>query len=145
MPTARQAYHPSRNIRTDTQRLIDGALAMASSFAGARKESVAIKLQEAADATYDFGQSLDDLPYMRGYVEEAAHALAGLGDYIADVEITNMFDDLQTFARRRPALAFGAALLAGVAASRLMQSDGSGRRNRVRGGKRSGRRVRGRA
>jgi hypothetical protein len=144
MPTASQRSH---NLRSDTQRMIDGAMALAASFAGGRKEKVAIKLREAADATYDFGQSLDDLPHMRGYVEEAAHALAGLGDYVADVEIANMVDDLQSFARRRPALAFGAALLAGVAASRLIQSDGLGLRQEYgrRGGRRTGRRAAGRA
>ncbi len=142
MPTARHASKRSPNMRSDTQRMIDGAMALAASFAGGRKEKVAIKLREAAGATYDFGQSLDDLPHMRGYVEEAAHALAGLSDYVADVEIANMFDDLQSFTRRRPALAFGAALLAGVAASRLIQSDGL--RVRQRGDRRAGRRAGGR-
>ena len=82
MPTARQASQRSQSMRTDAQRLIDGAIAMAASFADGRRENVAVKLREAADATYDFGQSLDDLPHMRGYVEEAAHALAGLSDYV---------------------------------------------------------------
>ena len=120
---------------------------MAAAFADGRRGNVAVKLREAADATYDYGQSLDDLPHLRGYVEEAAHALAGLGDYVSDVEITNMFDDLQSFARRRPALAFGAALLVGVAASRLMQSDGRGLRQQpgARGGRQTGRKARGRA
>ena len=124
--STRQSSQRSRHAGSDAQRLIDGALAMASSFADSRKDNVAIKLHEAADATYDFGRSLDDLPHVRGYIEEAANALAGLGDYVADAEIANMLDDVQSFARRRPALAFGAALLAGVAASRLMQSDGGG-------------------
>ena len=133
MPTAGQASQRSYNMRSDTQRMIDGAMALAASFADGRKEKVAIKLREAADVTYDFGQSLDDLPHMRGYVEEAAHALAGLSDYVADVDIANMVDDLQSFARRRPALAFGAALLAGVAASRLIQSDGLRLRQQMAG------------
>jgi hypothetical protein len=112
---------------------------MAASFADSRKDNVAIKLHEAADATYDFGQSLRDLPHVRGYIEEAANALAGIGDYVAEADIAHLIDDVQAFARRRPALTFGAALLAGVAASRMIQSDG-GRLGRRQGSGNGGRR-----
>ena len=141
--STRQSASRSRPAGSDAQRLIEGAIAMASSFADSRKDNVAIKLHEAADATYEFGRSLDDLPHVRGYIEEAANALAGLGDYVADADISNMFDDVQSFTRRRPALAFGAALLAGVAASRFLQSDGN--RASLRRGKGNGSKRRGRA
>jgi hypothetical protein len=120
--TTRQALR-ARSAGSDAQRLIDAAIAMAANFADSRKDRVAIRLHEASDATYDFGQSLDGLPHVRGYIEEAANALAGLGDYVADADIANLLDDVQSFARRRPAVAFGTALLAGVAASRLLQSE----------------------
>ncbi len=140
--STRQTSYRSRPAGSDAQRFIEGAMAMASSFADSRKDNIAIKLHEAADATYDFGQSLNDLPHVRGYIEEAANALASLGDYVADAEITNMFDDAQAFTRRRPAMAFGAALLAGVAASRFLQSDRANRRGTKTNGraKKKGRR-----
>lgn len=144
--STRQSSPRSRRAGSDAHRIIEGMLAMAASYADGRKDSVAIKIHEAADATHDFAQSLRDLPHVREYVEEAADALAGFGDYVADAEVGDMFVDVRSFARRRPALAFGAALLAGVAAARFIQSTNGGgeKPGRGRGNGRASKKGRGR-
>jgi hypothetical protein len=137
--TTRQTLR-SRSAEND----IDTAIAIAANFADSRKDRLAIRLHEASDATYDFGQSLDGLPHVRGYIEEAANALSGLGDYVAEADIADLLDEVQSFARRRPAIAFGTALLAGVAASQLLQADRRTPQRRRRGASRTAKRGRSR-
>lgn len=118
----------------DGTALMDNALAMAASLAAGRKQALAAKLHEAASATRDFGDSLDELPNIRGYIEEAADAIEGFGAYVEDAELGDMVDDAESFARRRPIITFGFMLLAGVAVSRMVQSHGTPSLPRSRGG-----------
>jgi ElaB/YqjD/DUF883 family membrane-anchored ribosome-binding protein len=112
----------SRQGTTDAQALLNGALSMASSVADYQKESLASTIHQAAEATYEYGQSLDNLPYMRDYVEEAAHLLDNVGDYVEQADVRNLWHDVGSFARRRPAATLGVAVLTGLIAGQLLQS-----------------------
>lgn len=136
--TKRRSSTRSRHGATDAQALLDGALNMASSVADYQKGNVASTIHRAAEATHEYGQSLDGLPYMRDYVREAAHVLDNIGDYVEQADVRNLWRDVGSFARRRPAATFGVAILTGVIASQLLQSmsshqNGSRTRGRSRG------------
>lgn len=142
MATSRhRSSNRSRHNTTDAQALLSGALGMASSVADYQKESLASTIHRAAEATYEYGQSLDNLPYMRDYVEEAAHVLDNIGDYVQQADVRNIWHDVGAFARHRPAVTLGVAVLTGVIAGQLLQSMSSGRQN----GRRSNGRSRGRS
>jgi hypothetical protein len=110
---------------------------MASSVADHQKESLASTIHRAAEATYEYGQSLDNLPYMRDYIEEAAQILDNIGDYVEQADVRNIWHDVGSFARRRPAATLGVAVLTGVIASQLLQSMAASQHNGSRLGSRS--------
>jgi hypothetical protein len=125
--------------------LLDGAMNMASSVADYQKGNIASTIHRAAEATYEYGQSLDGLPYMSDYVQEAAHVLDNIGDYVEQADVRNLWQDVGSFARRRPAATFGVAVLTGVIAGQLLQSmysqqngSRSGGRSRSRSASRHG-------
>jgi hypothetical protein len=73
-------------------------------------------------AAHDFGKTLDDLPHLREYVEEASAAIEELGNYVEQAGIREMFDEARNYARQRPLITLGAGLAAGIAASQLLAS-----------------------
>jgi hypothetical protein len=135
--TRHRSSNRSRHGTTDAQALLNGALSMASSVADYQKDSLASTIHHAAEATYEYGQSLDNLPYMRDYVEEAAHVLDNIGDYVGQADIRNIWHDVGSFARRRPAVTLGVAVLTGMIASQFLQSMSTNQPNRTRSSGRS--------
>ncbi len=116
--------------RNDAQVFLDSIAGVAASMAESRKHRVSMKLRDAATAAYSFGQTLDDLPNLRSYVEEASSAIDDLGQYIEGAEIRQMFTEARAYARQRPFLTLGAGVAAGIAASRLLAATppGTGQR-----------------
>jgi hypothetical protein len=141
--THRRSSSRSRGSSTDAQALLNSVLNMVSSVADYQKESFASTIYRAAEATHEYGQSLDNLPYMRDYVEEAANMLDSFGNYVEQADLRNLCHDVSAFARRRPAATLGAAVLTGLVAGQLLQSmSGAGQQNGRAGGQRRSRRTR---
>ena len=103
----RASHQPTAN------RFLGDALSLASTYADSRKAASADRIVELASATREFGASLNDLPQLRRYGDQAAGSLDDLADYVAKTDIPDMLDDFVGFAMRKPV----ATLTLGVATS----------------------------
>ena len=64
-----------------------------------------------------------DLPQAAQYIRQASQTMTGVADKIRDREVRDLVGELTDFARRRPTLVFGGAMLLGFAALRFLKSD----------------------
>jgi hypothetical protein len=127
-----------RQVRDQASRLSDSAKEAA---AGAGE-----KLRDAAEgqknAGADFvsglagavrraaGEFDDQIPQASDYIRRAADGIDGASDALRGRNLSEIFDDVQAFARRQPAAFLGITVLAGFAAVRFLKSSpSSGSRN----------------
>ena len=59
---------------------------------------------------------------LASYVDMASDSLKRMADHVRDRGVTDMMDDLQHFARRRPAVFIGGAFLIGLGVTRFLKS-----------------------
>ncbi len=104
--------------RGATSQIYDDILSLAGSLIGSRKEKGADQLTAFADATRQYGESLD-IPHINAYVSSAADQLDYLSDYMVDNDLEKMLADAAAFAKRHPAAAFGLVAAAGFAVTRF--------------------------
>jgi hypothetical protein len=67
-------------------------------------------------------QLRNDNEALAQFVDQAGEQLRRFADQIRQKGIGDMFDDVQSFARRRPALFIGGALLVGLGIARFLKS-----------------------
>ena len=72
------------------------------------------------------GQQLRDKnPALAGYVDKTAEQLERWASDIREKDVSELFDDVKSFAQRRPAVFLGGAVALGLVAARLAKSSGS--------------------
>lgn len=72
------------------------------------------------------GQQLRDKnPALAGYVDKTAEQLERWASDIRDKDVSELLDDVKSFAKRRPAVFLGGAVALGLVAARLAKSSGS--------------------
>jgi hypothetical protein len=79
------------------------------------------KIATAIRTTSDHLRS-EDQPRVADLTESLAEQAERLSSYLRNRDLTGFRDDLQNFARRRPAVAMGAALAVGMLAARFFKS-----------------------
>ena len=88
------------------------------------KHEAATTLSSVASTLLQSGLQLrDDQQNMAGeYVERAARQIERAANYVQKADLREMVDEVEHFARRRPALFVGSAFAAGLLAARFLKS-----------------------
>ena len=97
-------------------------------FAGG-KERAAEAVGQLAEALRHTGETMSsgtEMPALKEYLGRAASQADGLSDYLRENSLTDMVGDVERFARRKPVLFVGGALLIGLVGSRFLRSSQSG-------------------
>lgn len=104
------------------------AASQAQSGARARiereKQDAASTLSSVATTLLNSGLQLrDDRQEMAGeYVERAARQIERAAEYVQNTDLRQVVNEVEDFARRRPALFIGSAFAAGLLAARFLKS-----------------------
>ncbi len=110
------------NRDSNTYRIFDDVLDLASTMFRNRKTAGAEKLQALADSTRAYAASITDLPTLQRQVNLAAENIGHFSDYVLNTDIRTMSNDAVVLARQRPLLVLGVAAASGLAATRFMTS-----------------------
>ena len=147
MAATRKRSRRSAALRRDNygQRMFGDVLSMASTVAESRKHQAAERLSELASAARNFTNTVEDLPYLRNYTDAAANRIDELAEYVDRTDVTEMLDDMASFAKRQPMATLALGLAAGLVTTQLMRgrdglmgtnrSGSSGRKSTRRGRK----------
>ncbi|HYC49898.1 MAG TPA: hypothetical protein VEB19_02195 [Gemmatimonadaceae bacterium] len=106
------------------QGLVDRAESEARSRLNAGKKDAALTLSSVASTLLSSSSQLkDEQQNVAGeYVEKAAEQIDRLAQYIQNADPGQVADEVQRFARRRPAVFIGAAFAIGVIGARFLKS-----------------------
>ena len=106
------------------QGLVERAETEAKSRLNASKKDAALTLSSVASTLLSSSTQLkDEQQNMAGeYVEKAAEQIDRLAQYIQNADPGQLADEVQSFARRRPAMFIGAAFALGVIGARFLKS-----------------------
>ena len=123
MAATRKRSRRSAALRRDNygQRMFGDVLSMASTVAESRKHQAAERLSELASAARNFTNTVDDLPYLRDYTDAAANRIDELAEYVGRTDVTEMLDDMASFAKRQPMATLALGLAAGLVTTQLMR------------------------
>lgn len=114
--------HKSTNGKQNgSHHVFDDILALAGTFARARKDQGMDKLHSFAGSTRDFATSITDVPNLKVQMGSAAESLEDLAEYVLHTDIQHMLKDAETFARRHPIAALTMTVVAGMAVSRFLR------------------------
>jgi hypothetical protein len=113
-------------VETAQQRVIDSirpAAEQAQSFAERQKTLGAEQIGGVARAVHSAAREFEaQMPAVAKSVHDAAARLEGAATTLQDKSPGELISGLDRFAREQPAVFFGAAVLAGFAASRFLKS-----------------------
>ena len=111
----------------------------AASLIGDQKSSLASGIGTVADSIRQIGENLrtsdenNQIASLVGkYGDTLAKRVEKFSGYIEDRELKELVRDVETFARRNPALFVGGAFALGVVAARFMKSSSQASKNRAR-------------
>ena len=92
----------------------------AAAAVSGQKEGIADRIDELAEAVHKSGAQFEGRQdWIAGAVERGAAELGTLATALRDNDLGSLIDQVQTIARRQPALFIGASLAAGFAIARL--------------------------
>lgn len=111
----------AKGKQNGSHHVFDDILALAGTFANARKEQGIDKLHSFAGSTRDFATSMTDVPNLKVQMGSAAESLEDLTEYVLHTDIQHMLKDAETFARRRPLAALTIMVVAGMAVTRFLR------------------------
>jgi hypothetical protein len=112
----------------------DGGSAAAPGLLGGIKQNVTTRVDEqknrAADGLGGIANVIRNAGHelrseneaLASYVDQASDQLRRFADQIRQKGVVDMMDDVQSFARRRPALFIGGAFLVGLGIARFLKS-----------------------
>jgi hypothetical protein len=111
------------NGETGGAGFIGGIKQNVSSRVDEQKNRAADGIGGIANAIRNAGNELrGENEALAGYVDMASDQLRNFADQIREKGVADMLDDVQTFARRRPALFIGGAFLVGLGIARFLKS-----------------------
>lgn len=113
----RKATEGARQVATTAQ-------SQAQSRLERGKADAAVTLTSVATSLLNSGIQLrDEQQEMAGeYVERAARQIERAAHYVQNADLREMVDQVEDFARRRPAVFIGSAFVAGLLAARFLKS-----------------------
>ena len=108
----------------DGQNLKDRASEQARSRLSAKQKDAALTLSSLASTLHNSSSQLRDEQQkaVGEYVEKAAEQIDRLANYIQNTDPGEVVDNVERFARRRPAVFIGAAFALGVIGARFLKS-----------------------
>src|SRR5215203_3868775 len=109
-----------QSVRSAVARIRDNASARLT----AQKDHASDGLATVADAARQTTQQLRDGHHddLAGYVEKAANQIERFSAHVKERNVAELVEDVERFARRRPAVFIGSAFVAGLLCSRLLKS-----------------------
>jgi hypothetical protein len=113
------------------QQLVDKASDQARSRLDREKQNAALTLSSVATTLLQGGNQLrDDQQVMAGeYIERAAKQVERVAHYVQSADFGEMVDNVEDFARKRPAVFIGSAFAVGLLAARFLKSSRKSRSN----------------
>jgi len=104
------------------------------------KERAAQSVGTVADALRHTGQHLrlQDEESLPEYIDRAAEKLESVSGYLRNKELRDVMGDVESFARREPAIFIGGAFALGLLGGRFLKSSAVGQRNQGESSVRSG-------
>lgn len=122
-----------------TEQAVGQVKEKAASVIDEQKSNLAAGIGSVADSIRQIGEDIGgkaDNKQIASLVDKYGDTLAGqvekFSSYIEDKELKELVRDVETFARRNPALFVGGAFLLGVLAARFLKSSGSGQTSKRR-------------
>jgi hypothetical protein len=139
MPTNRESSKPNGSAKAGngSARAGNGSTATDSSLFGGIQQKVTSRVDEQknraadglggiADVIRNAGNELRvENEALASYVDAASDQMRRFADQIRDKGVAEMMDDVNQFARRRPALFIGGAFLVGIGLARFLKSSAS--------------------
>ena len=108
------------SAENSTSRIVSDVMSLAESLFRNRKDYGAEKLQQMADATRGYAESMKDLPKISEQIDYVSTAMEDFADYVVHTDLENMVSDAGHFARRQPVIAVGIAAGLGIIATRML-------------------------
>lgn len=104
--------------------IADQAREQAASRIGTQKDTAAAGLNSVAQALRQTGQTLreQDQAGITSYIDSAASQVEQISNYLQQSDISQLVDDVESFARRRPALFLTGAFALGILGARFLKS-----------------------
>lgn len=104
--------------------LLDRAREQVKTQLGTQKENLTTGLNDVAQALLLSSNHLQDQGQggVAHYGDQAAEQITKLSGYLREHGVDEVLGEMQTFARRKPGLTIGAAVLLGLAAARFLKS-----------------------
>ena len=117
-----------QQAKQTTNEVVSQVQQQASSQLTQQKDTIASQLSSVVNAVRRFDESLSneaDGPIARfagQYGQKAADGLDRFAQYLREQDPKRLFNDVQSFGRRQPALLIGGAFLLGFAGARIIKS-----------------------
>lgn len=102
----------------------DSAKSQVKTQLTSQKDRAADSLSSAVRALEATGQQFrdNDLGFVAGYADNLTTQVRQVTDYLHDKDIDDLTRDVESFARRNPAIFIGGAFLLGIAVARFLKS-----------------------
>jgi hypothetical protein len=115
---ARKAGRGARQAGTEAQSQAQNRIERGKQDAAVTLSSVASRLRESGSQL----RGSDDQDFAGEYIERAALQIERAAQYVQNADLREMVDQVEDFARRRPAVFIGSAFAAGILAARFLKS-----------------------
>ncbi len=126
---ARKAGRGARQVATQAQSQTSTRIERGKQDAAVTLSSVATRLRESGAQL----RSSDSQDFAGEYIERAAQQIERAAHYVQSADLQEMVDEVEDFARRRPAVFIGSAFAAGILAARFLKSSREGQRRAEEG------------
>ena len=113
-------------LKSDAKQISSKAADRLHSEVDARKDTAVTQAQSVSSAVRQAADGLDEgaPQWLRSAFQQGADQIQGFADRIEQKDSRQLMNDVQSFARERPALFLGAAAAAGFAAARILKAGG---------------------
>ena len=110
---------------------VDAARSQATEYVDRRKNDAAQSVVDLAKALRESSSGFEDRPNIRAFFDSAAGGLEQLAGTIQERSFADIYDDLETLMRRRPASVAAATFVAGFLVSRFIKASAETIRNQT--------------
>lgn len=107
---------------------IDSARDQATGYVDRRKDDMAQSVTDLAHSLRESCRSFDDRPNIQAFVDSAAEGLEQFADEIRTRSFGEIFDEVESVMRRRPAAVAATTFAAGFLLARFIKSSAEGAR-----------------
>jgi len=108
---------------------MDSAREQATVYVDQRKDSVAQSVADLATSLREATSSFEDRPNIRAFVDSAAEGLDQLAGSIRERSFADIFNEVETVVRQRPAAVAAVSVALGFLAARFVKSSAEGLRH----------------